>query len=69
MKFFKKKQIDRDEFIKVLKKDIRSTWHEVEKNPFVKADKSKDYKEGFIDGLAYCMGAIGHYSEEFKEVE
>ena len=70
MKLFKKKHhINRDEFVKALKKDIHSTWHETEKNPLVKADKSKEYKEGFIDGLAYCMGAINHYCEELKEVE
>lgn len=69
MKLFKKEQINYDKSVKALKKDIHSTWNEVEKNPLVKADKSKEYKEGFIDGLAYCMGAINHYFEKFKEVE
>ena len=69
MKPFKKKCIDREKFVKALKKDIHSTWHETEKNPLVNADKSKEYKEGFIDGLAYCMGAINYYCEVFKEEE
>lgn len=67
MKLFKRGGVSLDAFVKALKKDIHSTWHEVEKNPLVKAGKSKDYKEGFIDGLAYCMGAVDHYSKEFEE--
>lgn len=67
MKLFRNKEMDCDAFVKALKKDIHSMWHEVAKNPLVKADKSPKYKEGFIDGLAYCIGAINHYCEEFKE--
>ena len=69
MKLFKKHRTDLNGFVRAVKKDIHSTWNEVEKNSLVKADKSKEYKEGFIDGLAYCMGAINHYCEELKEVE
>ena len=69
IKLFRNERINRDEFVKVLKKDVHSTWHEVKNNRFVKADKQKEYKEGFIDGLAYCLGAINHYCEEFKEAK
>ena len=33
MKLFKRERINRDKFVNALKKDIHSTWHEVEKNP------------------------------------
>ena len=67
MKLFRKKGIDCDAFVKALKKDILATWKAVKEDKLMNDRNPLGYKEGYIDGLAYCIGAINQYSEEFKE--